>query len=140
MSIFLQKHSEGAKLELFIPCALDTTTIEGGPPRFADSGVWDWRRNPGRSANTYHSQFSQHLGYNSMKDIQEAVALGAILNTDAFGFKDRDEQVAKADFMLAFSWGKNEPEEGGTRHTWRLCKGVRRHIALASLPTSDMAE
>ena len=134
VSLFLQKYNEGTQLELFLPCSLDLTH---NPPQFEDTGVRDWRKNPGHSANLYHSKFSKALGYDSILDIQKAVSLGAQLNTEHFGFFRRNAQVAKADHILAFTWSTDEPEGGGTKHTWNLCTGERFHIALASIDVSQ---
>lgn len=47
------------------------------------------------------------------------------------GFHSRNQYVAKSDYMLAFTFGKNCPEDGGTKHTWDLCKNKKFHISLA---------
>ena len=132
VSLFLQNHAEGTKLELFLPCPLDLTNLQ-----FEDSGIKDWQKNPGRTANIYHTKFSKALGYNSIADMQKSTSYGAKLNTDFFGFKERNAQVAKVENLLAFTWSRDEPEDGGTKHTWSLSKGKRLHISLDSLGPSQ---
>ena len=68
VSLFLEKFDEGTKLELFLPCGLDFALK---PPQFEDSGVKDWQKNPGKSANLYHSKFSKSLGYNPIEEEEE---------------------------------------------------------------------
>lgn len=108
-----------------------------GSFRFDDNKDSDWRNNPGRSANTYHANFSKELGYSTMEDIRKARDLGAILDTNGKGFHSRNLQIAKSKRMLAFSWSKTgEPDSGGTLHTWQHCSGQKIHINLADLKES----
>jgi hypothetical protein len=54
------------------------------PPKFMDSGVRDWKKNPGSSANRYHAMFSRELGYNSLYDLQNARVVGPGLRESIF--------------------------------------------------------
>lgn len=134
--LFLRNQAAGTKLELFLPCSMDSSV----PPKFLDNGIRDWRKNPGSSANQYHKIFSSALGYNTLSDFEQATQLGAVLNSEHFGFHERNKQVAKADYMLAFTAGDTEPLAGGTKHTWSLCTGQKVHIGLASLPVEESSE
>jgi len=55
------------------------------------------------------------------------------LNTESHGFHNRNSQVAKSDYVIAFTWGKEEPEDGGTLDTWNKSKGKKIHISLQEL-------
>jgi hypothetical protein len=57
---------------LHLPCKWDKKACE-----FKDSGVVDYRTNPGGTANHYHRKFSATVGINSLLDIQNAIDAGA---------------------------------------------------------------
>lgn len=60
--------------------------------------------------------------------------VGAVLDTSSTGFHERNEQVAKSDYLIAFSWSEgSSPTEGGTKHTWDLCTNTKIHIPLSLL-------
>jgi len=80
---------------------------------------------------TCTTPFSKALGYNSITNIQKAVTFGAVLNTDHFGLKERNVQTPKVDHLLTFYWGAEQPEDGGTKHTWTCAK--------QTASTSDLA-
>jgi hypothetical protein len=135
VSLFLQKHDCGTNLSLFLPCSLDSST---SPPKYVDNGVKDFTKNPGRTSNRYHEQFSKAIGYNSFSDFEKVAQLGASLNCDFFGYHARNEQVAKVEKMMAFTWSNGtEPEKSGTSHTWSHCVGQRLHINLNSLTAKE---
>ncbi|RUP48730.1 hypothetical protein BC936DRAFT_144084 [Jimgerdemannia flammicorona] len=118
-------------LTLFLPCAWDNKT-----PKFVDTGVTNWRSNPGRSANHYHQKFKLATGYEPLKDIQAAVYNGAIVDASHHGFHARNTAIARnSDVLIAFSWSTgNAPTEGGTFDTWRKCPAQRKiHISLHDL-------
>lgn len=132
VSLFLQKRELGTKLELYLPCPLDVTC---DPIKFEDTGVKDFRVNPGATVNRYHGNFSKALEYDTIKELKTAEALGAVLDTNHFGFHARNSQVAKSSYVLAFTWSSVEPEDGGTKHTWSLCHGMKHHIDLSTIDT-----
>ena len=50
------------------------------------------------------------------------------------GFHARNKLVAESDLVIAFTWGKDSPPAGGTKHTWDLAKDKKRiHISLSAL-------
>src|SRR5688500_288688 len=101
------------KLTLYLPCKW----ING---KFEDIGSGDWRTNPGKTANKYHSHFSQSLGTNTLLEIQKAAELGAHLDTTFHGFHSRNNAVADSDFLIAFTWSTTgSPDDGGTLDTWK---------------------
>jgi len=111
-------------LKLDLPCRFDIDLS-----KFEDNGNPDWKYNPGKVANYYHDKFNLITNNNSYKDLLQAINLGADIHIHK-GFHSRNQYVAKSDYMLAFTFGKNYPEDGGTKHTWDLCKGKKLHISL----------
>lgn len=123
VALFLA-YPERFTLTLHLPCKWNG--------RYEDSGKYDWKTNPGRTSNIYHEQFSKAVKRESLQDIDRAIKLGAKVQVHN-GFHARNDVIAKASYMLAYSWDKLEPIEGGTAYTWRKCKGQRSHVCLNSL-------
>lgn len=117
-------------LRLYLPCAFDATT-----KRYVDTGSSDWRVNPGRISNVYHQQFSNAVGRNSLDELAIVNTGGDHVHIEVFdGFHARNSRVAQSEYVLAFTWGQHEPEDGGTLDTWKKAKHAKRtHISLATL-------
>lgn len=123
-------------LELYMPCEFKT----GDKPAFVEEGS-DKYRSCGGVANYYHRLMSEKLGqdaFASRRGIARAIGMGAKLLGNGGGFHARNALVASAaNLMLAFTWGEGEvPTDGGTAHTWSLCKLDERaklHIPLGNL-------
>ncbi len=114
-------------LYIYAPCNWDFDKKE-----FYDNGMYDWRTNPGRTANMYHRKFSNVIGRNSLFDIDNAVKKGAKYIVKN-GFHDRNSEIAKCDILIAYSFGIDEPNDGGTLDTWRKCGGKKIHISINNL-------
>lgn len=119
-------------LSLFFPCEWDFEKV-----KFVDSGINDWKTNPGGLANYYHKLFTEKRGLdkqkNSLKEIDEAIKKGATYEVH-MGFHNRNLKVAKSDYLIAFSWSNEDhPLEGGTKHTWDNCKNKKYHVSLSTL-------
>ena len=112
VKLFLDKKAPG--LRLFIPA-------EWKDGAYYDSGVDDFKTNPGRTANYYHRKFQSVTGINGLSDIQIAKSYGAELYCCRGGFHGRNAMVAKSDFLLAMTFG-NGPivKAGGTEDTVRM--------------------
>lgn len=109
---------------------------DSNTPCFLDNQDHNIYRNPGRSANKLHKQFTDKIGEDTLKQIQSAVFLGANYNVHD-GFKERNTAVAKdSEYLIAFTWnsGKNPKEESGTYDTWKKHRGTKLHIPISSLP------
>jgi len=123
-----------AGLHLFLPCAFQLTDAQA---QAVDTGSSDWRLNCGRLVNQLHREFSKKLGRDSLHDLYLAQSLGAILDMTGNGFHARNKLVAAAaNRLLAFTWGDDptQPKDGGTLHTWNLCKcSARIHVPLGNL-------
>lgn len=116
------------KLTLYLPC-------KWTGEKYEDIGVRDWKKNPGRTSNLYHEKFSNTIGYNSLQEIQKAASLGATLDTSFHGFHNRNSQVAKSDFLIAFTWSTSgAPDDGGTLDTWEKAKSAQKvHVSLCNV-------
>jgi len=126
VAMFLQQ--QVAELMIYSPCNFVDS-------KFADVGGGDWKTNPGRSANYYHSLFSKKVGRNTLEEIALACQLGAVLDGTNFGFHARNDVVASlATHMIAFTWSNSgSPDDGGSRYTWQRCPldpSLKVHICL----------
>jgi hypothetical protein len=73
--------------------------------------------NVGSISNHYHRKFSTVVGCDSLREIQLAIDNGARVEIGK-GFFDRNLKIAKADIMIAFTFGDKEKlKDGGTAHT-----------------------
>jgi len=109
-------------LSLYLPCQF-ITSAQPQHSQFEDTGQSDWNLNPGRTLNQLHHRFSQKIGRSTMHDITCAHVLNAVLNTSQRGFHARNNEVAKCDYMIAFTWSHEATnvKEGGTQYTWNKC-------------------
>lgn len=87
------------------------------------------------TANYYHELFTQAINRFTLHDITLCIKHGATYDCEpeapgyAAMFK-RNKKIAKADNLLAFTWGIDEPAPGGTKDTWDQCLGQRKHVSL----------
>ena len=128
---YLQNKVAGLKLHLPTTWYQDSDS-----PKFLDNDDSNIYKNPGRSANKLHKQFTSKIGEDSLKHIQSAVYLGAKYYIHE-GFKERNTAVARdSKYLVAFTWsdGKAPKEESGTYDTWRKHSGHKIHIPISSLP------
>ena len=130
VNLFL--HDEVSALTLHLPANWKNTDDKN--PHFADNGSDDSSKNPGRTANKLHQQFSEKIKECTLQQIQIAILIGAETKVHK-GFKERNSHVAGCDYLLAFTWSKdNKPKKkSGTHDTWSKCGGTRKHIPLSSL-------
>ena len=111
-----------AGLTLYVPCDI------GDDHCFVSN-------HSGSILNDLHSRFSAKTGLQSITDIICCKALGAVVNSDFKSFHKRNLQVAKSDYMIAYTWGStNVPKPGGTKDTWDHCKSKHKvHVPLSTL-------
>lgn len=125
VSLYLEGFVDG--LILHLPCKWTGSA-------FIDTGLYDWRQNPGRTSNIYHQRFSNIVGIDSLAEISRAIEKGATVYDHYNGFHARNSEVAKTDYMLAFTWSKTgAPVDGGTLDTWNKSKAQKIHIDLHTL-------
>lgn len=125
-----------AKLTLHLPTRWHA---DDANPHFDDnmnSNIW---KNPGRSANKLHKQFSSKIKEDTLKHLHSAALMGARFH-EHDGFKARNTAVADGSkYLIAFTWGEGSSpkEESGTYDTWSKHKGKKIHIPIGSLPQAQ---
>lgn len=101
-------------IHLYLPCYFDLDKMQ-----YEDSGLWDWRENPGKTANYHHQNFQHQTEIRSLAEVGSVVEAGKA--TYHWGFYKRNQAIAEAcDAVLAYTNnpGNFDPAPGGTRHTW----------------------
>lgn len=100
-------------LILHLPCDFDIHKI-----KYHDTGVYNYKTNPGGTANYYHKLFSQKCHINSLEQIKEAISKGAKVEVTP-GFKERNTKIAnQSDLILAMTFGEKQiVKDGGTADT-----------------------
>lgn len=114
-------------IHLYLPAPWDASRQQ-----YLDTGVRDWKTNPGGTANHYHRVFEDTTGIPSLAEIGELVRSGAV--TVRHGFQARNADVAAVDRLIALTWGEGPtPMDGGTKHTWDLSTAVKTHVPLGGV-------
>jgi len=111
------------------------------PSTFAHAGAFaGGHGSAGSAANYYHALFKVATGVDGIPEICDAIWRGAQYTTQApdigmGAFMIRNMEVAKmADTLIAYTWGERAaPADGGTAHTWRICKGSKIHVPLGNM-------
>lgn len=109
--------------------------------RFYDTGVKDFKSNPGGTVNYYHRKFSKGLGLSetrSLESIQEGIDNKLIEYIPGVGLHARNITIGqKSQRLLAFTFGEgDQPADGGTAHCWNnspLMPVDKFHYSLANL-------
>lgn len=85
----------------------------------------------GGISNYYHNKFNQVMNNSSYEELTGAMNDGAQVEVYA-GFHARNSKVAQSQYLLAFTFGDQEPTDGGTRDTWVKASkyAIRTHISL----------
>jgi len=119
---------------LYLPCKF--IQLSNGRYQYEDTGEHNWRVNPGKVSNYYHSKFKQATGIDSLNEIgQLSNNSNFKLDTSSFGFHNRNTDVAKSQYMIAFSMASGlEPNDGGTLDTWKKSTSIKKiHIAIPEI-------
>jgi hypothetical protein len=119
------------ELTLHFPAPFDQRNLRFiGPDKSAAS-----------AANYYHSVFSKTIDRDTLGQIAEVLYNPSTHYTeeperaDYKGMFARNMKVAKADKMIAYTFGPGDvPADGGTLDTWNKCQGEKLHISLPYLP------
>lgn len=123
--LFLESKSARG-LTLFLPCGYN---ISSDRLQFDNSDA-------GRRLTQLHNQFYRKVcsEFDPFQDLQIAQSRGAVLDTSCRGFHSRNSKVAKSDIILAYTWGNEPTEGGGTSDTWKKSKSeIKLHYPLVSL-------
>lgn len=128
-----KRYPKRTTLELWLPCPWDPQNRQ-----FLDTGVFDWRTNPGGTAVALHRQFSRVCGFDSLEELHQLIGPPSSSRVSVHvgrGFHDRNLYVADSDALVAFTFGEGDaPKDGGTAHTWRASRAsVKIHVPLATL-------
>lgn len=116
------------QLHLCLPAEWDSDRKQ-----FVDSGVKDFRINPGGTSNYYHRQFSSKIGCNSLEEL-DSVIPSAIVQIET-GFSARNTLLTgPVDLLLAYTFSSNpaKPGSNGTLSTWTKSKA--RHKIHTCIP------
>nr|QBK89778.1 MAG: uncharacterized protein LCPAC101_00610 [Pithovirus LCPAC101] len=109
--LFLKYKKNNIKLELHLPCKYivnDTEKII----------MFVGNNKTASTATKYHDDFNKKCNLNSFNEIYYALKLGATF-FEYNGFYARNKHVGNSDYLVAFTFGKNNvPKKGGTKHTW----------------------
>ncbi len=121
-------------LTLHLPTSWHQDTDD---PHYDDNNNGSIWKNPGRSANKLHKQFTDKLGESSLKHISTAIYIGALHQTHN-GFMKRNSAVAQdSQHLIAFTWndGESPKIKSGTHDTWakHTGRGGKVHISIGSL-------
>lgn len=132
VSLFLFGHA--GEITLHLPAPF----VDG---KFVDSGF----KSAGGAANYYHKRFSEIIGRDTLGQIAELIKRAEAGDTRIHityepaspgigGMFARNAKVAVVDKMYAYTFGEgDQPADGGTLHTWNLCKGEKTHVSLPTL-------
>lgn len=129
------------ELQLFLPAPFDAKATK---PKF--QGPF---KSSASAANFYHQLFLQATGIDGCAQIAQAIVRGAKVQFQPAGpgfggMYARNQQVAStATAALAYTWGADAPEDGGTLNTWKQMQAVpREHVSLHQLcaPTEGQNE
>lgn len=108
------------KLILHLPCAWASTR------QFRDIGGYDWKKNPGGTANTLHKRFQAKTGVDSFSELAQAIASPNCKTSVSAGFFERNALMAEADALIALTFGRCATvKDGGTMNT---CKSYLYRI------------
>lgn len=89
----------------------------------------------GKISNYYHNLFSKKIKINTLEEIDCCIKNGLKIDTESPGFFQRNSEIAKSDYLIAFSWSKLDyPTTGGTADTWKKSKTINKiHVPLYNL-------
>ena len=128
VKLFLDGSVKGLALHLPAPIAAGIFT---GPERSS----------AGSAANYYHGLFKRITGVDGMKEIDTAIARGALVTyePEAAGYAAmyaRNKKVSDgSNAVLAYTFGAGDiPADGGTKATWDQSKAVSKvHVDLGAM-------
>jgi hypothetical protein len=118
VTLFLNGTASGLDLELPAPLS---------PSGFADTGVRDFRQNPGGTSNHYHRIFARVAGVDSIAELNTAASRPGCKVSVSAGFFARNSLVADVDACIALTFGERALlKDGGTADTMRkfLARGA----------------
>lgn len=135
VQLFLE--GAAARLTLFLPAPLFKAHGPDGRWLFEEAGG----KSAGSAANFYHRRFSTELGVDTLAQLVQAAAAGAVVHAEPVrpGFAAmfaRNAKVAShCSAVLAYTFAAGDlPADGGTRNTWEQVDSPdRTHVDLGAL-------
>jgi len=131
VELFLSNKCRELILHLPAPFSLESGKFSGPHYNSASS-----------ACNFYHGKFSKIIGYNSLHQIAEVISRNQLITFEppSYGFAgmfERNRKVATScDSLIAYTFGRDDkPKDGGTKHTWDLCKVEKVHVPLPKMVT-----
>ena len=129
LAVHAYLHGWCDKLYLFLPAPFENGQFTGSYP------------SSGTTANYYHKRFRFNAGVDSLRQIELAIAKGAIVESEPVsagytGMFARNKKVAAlATVALAYTYGVGEiPADGGTLGTWKqIISDDKTHISLEGI-------
>lgn len=126
LAVHAYLHGWCSKLYLFLPAPFQGGHFLGGFP------------SSGNTANYYHKKFVQCAQVDGLKQIEQAIAKGAIVESEPVsasyaGMFARNKKVAAhATAAIAYTYGIGlTPADGGTLGTWKQIKSDDKiHVSL----------
>lgn len=105
------------KLLLHLPCQFENK-------KYHDTGSYS---NPGKTANLHHKVFSEKVGYNTLKEIEDAINSGCEIKIHN-GFFARNKYVAQSKYIIALTFNDADVPlfKSGTAHTWNCSKSKNK--------------
>lgn len=129
VELFLSNKCKELILHLPAPLSMETKSFDG--PHYNSAAC---------SSNFYHSRFSKIIGYNSLHQIAEVISKKQLVTHEpkSYGYSgmfERNRKVAlSCDSLIAYTFGREgKPKDGGTKHTWDLCKVEKIHVTLPKM-------
>jgi hypothetical protein len=130
VALFLS--GKATRLTLHLPAPMAPMARMNGPHCYL--GPWG---SAGAAANYYHQRFSFAVGFDSLQQINAALAMIGTDSTtepEARGYDAmfvRNLKVAQADTLIAYTFGTGlAPADGGTANTWSKARGAKVHVSL----------
>ena len=127
LAIKLHNDFPTSKLELHLPAKWDFINH-----KFVEN-------KEGFISNNYHRKFSEKIGENSLQQLEDVINNNISINNNNNivkyynGFFPRNAAIAESDYLIAFTFEKNEPSSGGTGYTWKRAKGKKHHCLISNL-------
>ena len=127
IAVSLRKMHPEATLSLHLPCGWTREACTFTPP------PGDWKT--ARTAAYYHRCFSERVGVDTLRALDEALRMPGTIAHYHEGFLQRNLEVGQCDLMLAYTFTTtNVPKDGGTKHCWDHSGAPRKtSISLFSL-------
>lgn len=111
------------QLHLHLPASFDIKS-----ERYEDNGKFSYQENPGKLLNNYHHKFLQGRALSEIAAVSKDKRVTIEISNGKNSMWQRNNKIAQADYLIAFTAGKDTPSSKGTKYTWDRCKKQKIHI------------